>query len=245
MATEEKQQALLALQATDTQLNEIVKLRGALPEEVAGLQAELGTLQDDLQSLQNTLQYLEEDIVAKKEQIKSAQKLVGKYKDQQMEVRNNREYDAITKEIELQELEIQLLERSIKQQYGDIDAKKLEKEQTETIIEKKRQALSHKEEMLKAVMDGNQKQEKSLNRKREKIIQTIDSDLVQDYERIRNNVRNKRAVVVIERGACSGCFNAIPPQRQLDIQEQKYMIHCEYCGRIMAYAPEEAVKASA
>lgn len=245
MSIEEKQQAILELQAVDTQLYEIIKLRGELPEEVADLQDELSALQKELKDLQAASKFFEEDIVAQKAKIKDTERLISKYKDQQVEVRNNREYDAITKEIELQELEAQLLERNIEKHYNGIAEKKIEIKEAKVAIDKKRQVLLQKEGELKAVMEGNREQEKALYQKRAEVEQMIDKELLATYERIKKGARNKRAVVFLERGACSGCFSVIPPQRQLDIQEQKEIVYCEYCGRIMVHVHEEEPEAIA
>ncbi|HAN49679.1 MAG TPA: hypothetical protein DCQ08_01435 [Amoebophilaceae bacterium] len=237
-----KLNALLDLQAIDCQLDDIARMRGALPEEVKDLENELTALQTRSYNTQEELANLEQEIVTRRVSIKSLEALVKKYEEQQMSVRNNREYDAITKEIDLQKLEIQLAEKRIKSAYERIEKQKIELEQYQVFIEKSQQVLADKQEALQALIGESEGEEQKLNEQRRKVTQHVDKQLLKVYERIRKNVRNKLAVVVVKREACGGCFNKVPPQKQADIKEKRSIIVCEYCGRIIAdviVPPEE------
>ena len=237
-----KLNALLDLQAIDCQLDDIARMRGALPEEVKDLENELTALQTRSYNTQEELANLEQEIVTRRVSIKSLEALVKKYEEQQMSVRNNREYDAITKEIDLQKLEIQLAEKRIKSAYEHIEKQKLDLEQYQVFIEKSQQVLADKQEALQALIGESEGEEQKLNEQRRKVTQHVDKQLLKVYERIRKNVRNKLAVVVVKREACGGCFNKVPPQKQADIKEKRSIIVCEYCGRIIAdviVPPEE------
>lgn len=231
---ESKLKALLELQAIDSELDNITNMRGALPEEVDALRDELTDLKAHLQTTKESLKETDESIALQRKKAKEAEGLVKKYEDQQMEVRNNREYDAITKEIDLQKLEMQLAEKRIKTIYEQIEKQKLDIEQQESIVAKKQQILEDKQEELQTLITESEDEERKLHEQRNQIARDIEGSLVNTYERIRSSVRNKRAVVVIQREACGGCFNIVPPQRQADIQEKKRIITCEYCGRIIA-----------
>ena len=231
---ENKLNALLDLQAIDCELDDFTKVRGALPEEVEDLENELTALQTRSYNTQEELANLEQEIATRRVSIKSLEALVKKYEEQQMSVRNNREYDAITKEIDLQKLEIQLAEKRIKSAYERIENQKLELEQCQIFIEKSQQVLANKREALQVLMGESEGEEQKLHEQRREVIQRVDKQLFKVYERIRENVRNKLAVVVVKREACGGCFNKVPPQKQADIKEKKNIIVCEHCGRIIA-----------
>ena len=231
---ERKLNALLDLQAIDCKLDNIAKMRGVLPEEVEDLENELASLQARSIDTQEALSNLEGDIVTQRVTIKTVQALVKKYEEQQMDVRNNREYDAITKEIDLQKLEIQLSEKKSKGAYEQIDKKKLALEQCQAVIEKNKQALADKQGALHALIEESKEEEQKLHGQRTKVIKNVDERLLRAYDRIRANVSNGLAVVVVTREACGGCFSKVPPQKQADIQERKSIITCEHCGRIIA-----------
>ena len=233
---EKRLQALLNLQAIDCELDCITNVRGALPEEVDALENELKELQNLLHETQENLAEIEANITAQRTKAREAEALVKKYEEQQMEVRNNREYDAITKEIDLQKLEIQLTEKRIKSAYEKIDKQKLEIEQQKLFIEKKQQLLEDKKVELHNLVSESEGDERKLYEKRNKVTQHIEDSLMKAYDRIRANVRNKLAVVTVQRDACGGCFNVVPPQRQADIREKKRIVVCEHCGRIIAEA---------
>lgn len=232
--TEKKLAWLLELQNIDKQLDEIAKIQGDLPDEVKGLEDELASIQVQLQKDQDDIAGLSQTITTQRVKIKDSEKLVQRYEEQQMNVRNNREYDAITKEIELQRLDIQLAEKEIKTCYGQIEKKKITIAQSNTAIKKKQQALTDKQEELQAVVKESQEEASNLHEQRAKLIKKLDKDLLQSYERIRKNAHNNRAVVVIKRGACSGCFTTIHLQMQAEVREKKELASCEHCGRIIA-----------
>jgi uncharacterized protein len=232
---EKKLDALLDLQAIDCKLDNIAKMRGVLPEEVEDLENELASLRVRSVTLQEELSNLEEDIVTQRMTIKTVQALVKKYEEQQIDVRNNRAYDAITKEIDLQKLEIQLSEKKSKDAYEQIDKKKLALEQCQAVIEHTKQAFADKQGALHALIEESKEEEKKLHGQRTKVIKNVDEKLLRSYDRIRANVSNGLAVVVVTREACGGCFSKVPPQKQADIQERKSIITCEHCGRIMAH----------
>ncbi len=231
---ERKLDALLDLQAIDCELDNIVKMRGMLPKEVKNLENDLASLQTRSIDIQEELSNLEQDIVTQRTKIKTVQALVKKYEEQQMDVRNNREYDAITKEIDLQKLEMQLAEKKSRNAYEQIDKKKLVLEQCQKSISDNKQALTDKQEALHALTEESKEEEQKLHGQRIRVIKNVDEQLLQSYDRIRANVSNGLAVVVVTREACGGCFSKVPPQKQADVQERKSMIMCEHCGRIIA-----------
>ncbi len=226
--------ALLDLQAIDYKLDDITKMRGVLPEEVEDLENGLTGLQTRSSNTHEELSHLEQSIATQRVSIKALEALVKKYEEQQMNVRNNREYDAITKEVDLQKLEIQLAEKRIKSTYERIEEKKLALEQCQVFIEQHQQMLSDKREALQVLMGESEGTEQELHEQRRKVTQHVEERLLKVYERIRKNVRNHLAVVVVKREACGGCFNKVPPQKQADIKEKKRIIVCEHCGRIIA-----------
>ncbi len=240
---EEKLNTLLELQALDNDLDDIVKLQGALPEEVEELQDELTELQARLRNSQEGLTELKESITMQRSKSKETEALVKKYEDQQMNVRNNREYDAITKEIDLQKLEIQLAEKRIKSAYEHIEKQKLEIEHDQAVIEKKKQVLDDKKVALQGLVSESEGEKRRLQKRRKEVVQHIEEALLKTYEKIRSSVRNKLAIVTIKRDACGGCFNLIPPQKQVDIREKKRIIICEHCGRIIADVTDQLVVA--
>ncbi|MEM9416884.1 MAG: C4-type zinc ribbon domain-containing protein [Bacteroidota bacterium] len=235
---EKKLNALLELQNIDRALDQLTKLRGALPEEVEDLEAESDSLKTHSQRIQEELAELEQAITTQRGRIKDLETLVKRYEEQQMNVRNNREYDAITKEIDLQKLEIQLAEKHIKTAYENIDKKKLELEQNQAAIEKTQQVLADKQEELQVLVAESEGEAKKLHGQRSKVLKRIDGPLQKTYERIRANFHNKLAVVTIIKEACGGCFNKVPPQKQIDIKEKKSITVCEHCGRIIADVTE-------
>jgi uncharacterized protein len=179
---------------------------------------------------------MEDGITEKKNAIKDAQALIKKYEAQQGKVRNNREYDSITKEIEFQNLEIQLCEKRIKEFKANIVAKKEIIAQSQEILDEKLADLKHKKEELEEIVSETQKEEDVLLKKSQEAEAKIEARLLNAYKRIRVNARNGLALVPVQRDACGGCFNKIPPQRQMDIRLHKKVIVCEHCGRILVDA---------
>jgi len=231
---EKKLNALLNLQSVDCALDDITKIRGTLPEEVESLKKELEALQSQAKSLEDDIAQFKQNINAYRVKIKDTEGLVKKYEEQQMNVRNNREYDAITKEMDLQKLEIQLAEKQIKDHYDRIEEKKLAIGQNKAAIEKSQQMLGNKREELQKLVAESEKQERKLYEKRNEAVTHIEERLLYIYERIRKNVRNRLAVVTIQKEACGGCFSQVPPQKQIEVREKKRIVVCEHCGRIMA-----------
>lgn len=235
----QKLEALLKLQEIDSELDAILKIRGALPEEVSDLEDEITGYNTRIEKFNQDLEALEQEISNNKAGIKEAEKLIKKYEEQQMNVRNNREYDAITKEMELQTLEIQILEKRIKEAHVKIDKKKEEIAGTQEVLTERQKDLDSKKAELNTITGESEEEEQKLLKSREKAAKNIEDRLLKSYDRIRTNARNGLAVVPVKRGACGGCFNIVPPQRQADVREHKKLIVCEHCGRILAKVEEE------
>ena len=229
-----KLKALEELQALDSKINEIKKIRGALPEEVQDLEDEIAGYQTRIDKQGEEQKALEGTISANKTAIKDAEKLIKKYEEQQVNVRNNREYDAITKEVELQQLEIQILEKRIKESYEKIDSKKEGVEETKAIFSEREKDLKSKKEELENIMKESEVDEQKMKKDRAKATKNVEERLLKSYDKVRNNMRNGLAVVSVKRGACGGCFNVVPPQKQAKIREKKKIIVCEHCGRILS-----------
>ncbi|MCQ2959641.1 MAG: C4-type zinc ribbon domain-containing protein [Bacteroidales bacterium] len=230
---EQKLMSLFQLQEADSKIDEIKRLRGELPLEVKDLEDELAGLETRIAKIQDEITQKEKDIVTKKEEIKDAQEQVKRYEEQQMDVRNNREFDAIAKEIEFQKLNIELFEKRIREYTRDVENRK---EQLETANAKhadRKLDLDAKETELNTIINETKAEEDHLKAESENISRAIDERLLNAYSRLRKNARNGVAVATVERDACGGCFNKIPPQRQLDIKSHKKIIVCEYCGRIL------------
>ena len=230
---EKKLIALYSLQQVDSQVDKIRIIRGELPLEVQDLEDEIAGLETRVDNyLQETI-VMEKSITEKKNAIRDALALIKKYEDQQMNVRNNREYDSLTKEIEYQNLEIQLSEKRIKEYQGGLELKKEEIDTFQKLLQDRKNDLEIKRNELDDIIAETEKEEKDLIKNSEENRQFIEDRLLTAYTRIRKNARNGLAVVQIERDACGGCFNKIPPQHQLDIRMHKKIIVCEYCGRIL------------
>jgi predicted nucleic acid-binding Zn-ribbon protein len=229
-----KLEALLELQKIDSQIDAILKIRGDLPEEVRDLEDEIIGYETRISKFDSEIATLDEEIARLKNQIKEADKLIKKYQDQQMNVRNNREFEALSKEIESNELDKQLFEKQIKEANFRIEKKREEIASIEATLTERRKDLESKKTELDVIIAESQDEEKQLKEQREIAIKKIEDRLIYSYERIRKNSVNGLAVVYVKRGACGGCFNTVPPQRQADIKEKKKIIVCEHCGRILA-----------
>jgi uncharacterized protein len=226
--------ALMRLQTIDSQLDEIRRVRGDLPEEVRDLEDEIAGYEVRVHKFDEEIQALNDNIAARKQTIKDSENLIRKYEEQQTNVRNNREYDAITKEIELQRLEIQISEKKIKESHYQIEQKNNEIAGTKQKLEERRKDLDSKNGELQVIVSESEEEERQLMAEREDAVKAIEDRLLSAYTRIRSNVRNGLAVVTVKRDACGGCFNTVPPQRQSDIASHKKIIVCEHCGRIFA-----------
>ena len=230
----QKLDSLEELQAIDSQLDDLKKVRGALPEEVRDLEDELAGYETRLQKHDQEVKDLEDEIEKNKLAIKDSEKLIKKYEEQQMNVRNNREYDAISKEIELQTLEIQISEKRIKEARERIEKKGEDIQQTRDLMEAREKDLNSKKNELQVIVSESEEEESKLLQQREKAMSKVEDRLLKSYKKIRTGVKNGLAVVPVRRGACGGCFNVVPPQRQADVREKKKLIVCEHCGRILS-----------
>lgn len=233
MTVAEKLKALYDLQQVDTAIDKIRILRGELPLEVQDLEDEIEGLQTRVSKYDDDIESLEKSIAGKKQEILNAQDLIKKYGEQQNNVRNNREYDSLSKEIEFQTLEIELCEKRIREFTVQIEEKKVIIDESTRVLDERKLDLENKRKELDDIIDETRKEEDVLEQKSEELEGIIEPRLLTAYKKIRGNARNGLAVVTVERDACGGCFNKIPPQRQLDIASRKKIIVCEYCGRIL------------
>jgi hypothetical protein len=228
--------ALYQLQQHDSQIDKIRMIRGELPLEVQDLEDEIIGLETRIENFQTEIKSLDKLITEKKQAIKDSESLIKKYEEQKMNVRNNREYDSITKEIEFQTLEMQLAEKRIREYTEAHNSKNLQIEESEGVLNERRSDLEVKKSELNDIVEETEIEEKTLAKRSEDLQSRIEDRLLVAYQRIRKNARNGLAIVQIERDACGGCFNKIPPQHQLDIRMHKKIIVCEYCGRILVDA---------
>lgn len=229
----EKIMALYELQKIDSQIDEINKIKGELPLEVEDLEDEIAGLQTRIANINAEIEGLNNLTKQRKREIDQAQIQIAKYTEQQNNVRNNREFDAISKEIEYQQLEITLAEKRLKEYAGAIKAKKASLESTEALLAERNVDLTAKKTELESIEGETAAQIEELSAQGDAAKAKIDERLLGAYNRIRSKVHNGLAVVTVKRDACSGCFNRIPPQRQSDIRQGKKLIVCEYCGRIL------------
>lgn len=238
----QKLEALVKLQSIDTKLDTIKKLRGDLPDEVQDLEDEVEGYKTRLSRFQGELDDLGQTIKDHKTAIKDSEKLIQKYSEQQMNVRNNREYDAISKEMELQQLEIQILEKKIKEAQAQEEKKKEDIEATEHLIEERSADLESKQKELEDILADSQDEEKKLRSEREKAIKKIEPKLLKYYDKLRANLSNGLAVVTVKRGAAEGCNIIIPPQKIAEIREKKKIVIDEHSGRILADVDMESLE---
>lgn len=230
---EEKLKNLYQLQTTLSAIDEKRALRGELPLEVQDLEDEIAGLKTRVEHIENDINEFEQAVAQKQGEIQDAQESVERYKSQLDEVRNNREYDTLTKEIEFQSLEIELCNKKIKEANAKVEDKKREMAHTQELIADRQSALSEKKNELDVIMQETREEEEKLKAKATELEATIEPRLLSSFMRIRKNARNGLGIVYVQRDACGGCFNKIPPQRQIDIKMHKKVIVCEYCGRIM------------
>ena len=230
---EDKLRALYALQLVDSKIDEIRNVRGELPLEVEDLEDEVAGLSTRLDKLKSDLETIDEQIKEKKNAIDEHKAAIKKYLEQQKNVRNNREFNSLTKEVEFQELEIQLAEKHIKEMKASIEHRKEVIAQTKEKLDGKQTHLKHKKAELSDIMAETEKEENFLSSKSEELRGQIEERLIAAYDRIRTSVRNGLAVVSIERGASAGSFFTIPPQTQMEIAARKKIITDEHSGRIL------------
>ena len=233
LTIEEKLRALYSLQLVDSEIDKIRTLRGELPLEVQDLEDEVAGLETRISNLKSEVTELEKAVVGKNNEITASQALIKKYEEQQNNVRNNREYDSLSKEIEFQTLEIELCNKKIREFTAQVAEKKEVMAEAQTSLEERKHDLEGKKSELEDITRDTQKEEETLADRSSELQTKIEDRLLTAYKRIRSNARNGLAVVPVKRDACGGCFNQIPPQRQLDISSRKKIIVCEYCGRIL------------
>ena len=230
---EERLKALYDLQTIDSKIDEIKILKGALPIEVSDLEDEIEGLETRINKLNKQLEEIEDNISKHKENIKTSETLIERYNKQLDDVKNNREYEALTKEIELQSLEIQLSEKRIREATAQKESKAEVLESTTERKDSKAKDLVQKKEELEKIIEKTDKEEKTLNGKSDKARKNIEERMLKYYDKTRNAYRNGLAVVTYRRGSCGGCFNRIPPQLQIEIGNRKEIITCEHCGRVL------------
>ena len=233
LTVEQKLKALYQLQTTLSKIDEIKTLRGELPLEVQDLEDEIAGLSTRIDKIKSEVDELKSAIAGKRVEIEAAKASVEKYKSQQDNVRNNREYDFMTKEIEFQSLEMELCEKRIKEFTAEEQEKSEEIEKNTKALEERQKDLDQKKNELDEIIEETKQEEEKLRDKAKDLETKIEPRLLQSFKRIRKNSRNGLGIVYVQRDACGGCFNKIPPQRQLDIRSRKKIIVCEYCGRIL------------
>lgn len=236
LPVEVKLRNLYDLQQIDSAIDKIRILQGELPLEVSDLEDEVEGLLTRMNNLDADLKDIEEQISVRKNAIKESQELIKKYESQQSKVRNNREFDSLNKELEYQTLEIQLSEKRIKEFKASIEDRASALENAKKDYEERKKDLDHKKAELKEIVADTEKEERALIKKSADAAAGIEARLLNAYTRIRSNSRNGLAVVTVDRDACGGCFNKIPPQTQMDIGAHKKVIVCEHCGRILVDA---------
>ena len=233
LTIEEKLRALYSLQLVDSEVDKIRTLRGELPLEVQDLEDEVAGLETRINNLKSEIAEMEKSLLNKNNEIITSQGLIKKYEEQQNNVRNNREYDSLSKEIEFQALEIELCNKKIREFTVLLNEKKEVMTEALNVLEERTKDLDGKKAELDDITRDTQKEEEVLDKKSGELQTRIEERLLSAYKRIRINARNGLAVVSVQRDACGGCFNQIPPQRQLDIKSRKKIIVCEYGGRIL------------
>lgn len=233
ISVEEKLRALYDLQLVVSEIDKIKTLRGELPLEVQDLEDEIAGLSTRIAKYTEEIKEAEFAVGGRKKDIENAKSLIEKYKGQLDNVRNNREYENLEKEIEFQGLEIELSEKKIREGNAIIEEKRAELEKVNMLISDKSMDLDQKKAELNEIVSETKQEEEKLCEKEKEIEANIEQRLLTAFKRIRKNARNGLAVVYVQRDACGGCFNKIPPQRQMDIRLRKKVIVCEYCGRIL------------
>ncbi len=233
LSVEEKLQQLWDLQQIDTKIDKIQILKGELPIEVKELEDEVEGLRTRLQNSESEAVEMEEEIKNRKNAKALAKELISRYEKQQNNVKNNREYDALSKEIELQKLEIQLCDKKIADATVKIESKQAVLEETEKNIKEREKNLKNKKKELEKIIEETELEEKELQKESDKQAKKVEERLLKAYTRIRGAYKNGLAVVAVLRDACGGCYAKIPPQRQLEIRQRKRIITCEHCGRIL------------
>ncbi|MDD6471883.1 MAG: C4-type zinc ribbon domain-containing protein [Bacteroidales bacterium] len=233
MSVEQKLKSLYQLQTMLSKIDEIKTIRGELPLEVQDLEDDIAGLNTRIERIHTDIVDLRKSIAGKRAEIETARASVAKYKEQQENVRNNREYDFLSKEIEFQTLEIELCEKRIREFTAQHEEKVKEEAKSQEELEERTKDLQVKKSELEEIIAETRQEEERLREKAQELEKKIEIRLLTSFKRIRKNSRNGLGIVYVQRDACGGCFNKIPPQRQLDIRSRKKIIVCEYCGRIM------------
>ena len=233
LSVEEKLKNLYQLQSTLSAIDEKRALRGELPLEVQDLEDEVEGLNTRIEKIKNEIKEFKDAITQKKGEIVDAQASVERYQNQLNEVKNNREYDMLSKEIEFQTLEIELCNKKIKDATIKVEDKSKTLADAENLLSERKQDLAEKKRELSEIMQETREEEEALREKAKELETRIEPRLLTSFKRIRKNARNGLGIVYVQRDACGGCFNKIPPQRQLDVKMHKKIIVCEYCGRII------------
>ena len=242
MSVEDKLRALYELQTVDTKIDELRILAGELPQEVKDMSDEVEGLKTRLVNIENNIKDCETGISEHRVRIENANAAISRYKEQQNNVRNNREYDNLTKEIEYQELDIEASQRKIRNFTTELETYQADKTKTITDIEDRTVDLNQKRNELDAILSETKEQTEKLMLRAADLEKHIEDRLVTAFHRIRKNAHNGLAVVKVERDSCGGCHSKIPAQRQLDIRLRKKIIVCELCGRILVDAEIDAKK---
>ncbi len=230
---EEKLKTLYQLQTTLSKIDEIKTLRGELPLEVEDLEDEIVGLNTRIDNIKNNINELRRELVSRKADIEKANTAIAKYKEQLDNVSNNRQFDLLTKEIEYQQLEVELAEKKTVEANEVLEARQIDLAQAIKDLDERNNDLVDKKSELEEIVAETKQEEEKLREKSKELETKIEPRLLQSFKRIRKNTRNGLGIVYVQRDACGGCFNHIPPQRQLDIKSHKKIIVCEYCGRIM------------
>lgn len=233
ITVKEKLKALYDLQVVVSEIDKIKTLRGELPLEVQDLEDDIAGLETRIENFSVEIKECEDTIASRKLDIENSKSLIEKYKEQQDNVRNNREFDFLSKEMEFQGLEIELAEKRIREAQAIARNKSEEMAVSQEQLEERKKDLEIKQQELEEIVSETRSEEENLREKAKEIEVLIEPRLLAAFKRIRKSARNGLAVVTVQRDACSGCFNKIPPQRQMDIKMCKKIIVCEYCGRIM------------
>jgi predicted nucleic acid-binding Zn-ribbon protein len=234
---EEMIMALYELQQIDSKIDEINKVKGELPLEVQDLEDEIAGLRTRTANIATEIEELNSLIRQRKREADEANALIAKYEEQQKNVRNNREFDALAKEIDYQRLEIDLVNKRLKEYTAAIKAKKTQAEEADAVVADRTLHLEQKQAELAGIEAETAKEINALHAQEVEAAGKIDERMLVAYNRIRKNMHNGLAVVTVKRDACGGCYNRIPPQRQVDIRQNKKIIVCEYCGRILVADP--------
>src|SRR5690554_3251991 len=230
---EDKLKAVITLQKIDSKIDQIEILKGELPIEVSDLDDEVEGLKTRISNTEAKINSIEEFIKRREEDRRDAKANINKYEEQQQNVNNDREYQAVEREIEFQNLEVQHAEKDVKEAKIKLNDTIKSKENINELLKLKQEIFKSKEAELKKIIKETEKEEKEISLLSEKAKENVDEHLLSSYERIRSNFRNGLAVVPILRDSCGGCFNIIPPQKQVEILQHKKIIICEHCGRIL------------